>query len=329
MSDGTANSVLAYRRGGHTNIHHSKSLFDEIRQKRNCTVIALDISGFFDSLDHLLLRDAIASILSVERLEGHHATIWKNVTRFAWVETADIDTVLGKKRAGLGRICSPQDFVTHVRGKSSGLVNTNDDPFGIPQGTPVSGLFANIYMRTFDKEIADFAAGSGGSYRRYSDDIALVLPSTTKINHIVCLVEKMLADFKLSISVDKTESAKFRDGLLLSQKPIQYLGFVYDGESTLIRPSSIDAYRAKMRRGIHAKIVAAKMKKVKPSETYLRESFSRYTHLGKRRNFLRYAYKASEIMNSPEIRGQVKSHITWFKRTWKKELQTVYGLAKK
>jgi RNA-directed DNA polymerase len=326
LSDGIADSVLAYRRGGHTNIHHAKSLFSEIKQKGNCVVIAMDISGFFDSLDHLHLRDAIASILSIEKLQGHHVTIWKNITRFAWVETADLDSVLGKKRIRSGRICSQNDFVTHVRGKSAGLVNTNDGQCGIPQGTPVSGLFANVYMRTFDKEMIDFCSQYGGTYRRYSDDIALVLPSIVKTKHVISLVEKILADFKLTISIDKTETAEFRDGLLVSDKPIQYLGFVFDGNRTFIRPSSLDAYRSKMRRGIHAKVVAAKMKKVNPSEIYLRESLSRYTHLGKRRNFLRYAYKASEIMNSPEIRSQVNRHITWFKRVWKKEVQTVYGL---
>ena len=31
--DGTSGSVLAYRRGGGTNIHHAKALFDEIRSR--------------------------------------------------------------------------------------------------------------------------------------------------------------------------------------------------------------------------------------------------------------------------------------------------------
>lgn len=73
-------SVLAYRKGGGTNIHHEKELFDEIRRRGDCCVFAMDISGFFDCLDHLMLRDELAGLIGATRLEGHHATIWKSVT---------------------------------------------------------------------------------------------------------------------------------------------------------------------------------------------------------------------------------------------------------
>ena len=325
VEDGTSGSVLAYRRGGGTNIHHAKALFDEIRSRGDCTVFAMDISGFFDCLDHTMLRDEVAGLLGVKRLEGHHANVWKNVTRYSWVETADLDELLGWKRNGHGRVCSPGDFADHVRGRKDGLVRTHDQTFGIPQGTPVSGLYANIYLRTFDREMIARCGRYGGSYRRYSDDIAVVLPLGAKVRHVVAVVEKMLADYGLAMSVDKTDTADFKGGLLVSETPIQYLGFTFDGQKTLIRPSSLDAYRGKMRRGIHAKMIAAKAKKILPSEVFQRESLSRYTHLGKRRNFLRYAYKAADVMGCPEIRQQVKSHVTWFKRAWEREAARVFG----
>jgi RNA-directed DNA polymerase len=323
--DGTSGSVLAYRRGGGTNIHHAKALFDEIRSRGDCTVFAMDISGFFDCLDHLMLRDEVAGLLGVTRLDGHHATVWRNVTRFSWVETADLDKLLGRKRNGHGRVCSPADFSHHVRGRKDGLIRTHDQTFGIPQGTPVSGLYANIYLRTFDREMIAWCTRLGGSYRRYSDDIAVILPLGAKVQHVVAVVEKMLADFGLAMSVDKTHTAGFKGGLLVSASPIQYLGFTFDGVKTLIRPSSLDAYRSKMRSGIHAKMVAAKAKNIPSLEVFKRESIARYTHRGKRRNFLRYAYKASEIMGCPEIRQQVSHHDTWFKRAWERERREVFG----
>jgi len=324
-ADNTSASVLAYRKGGGTNIHHAKSLFDEIVERGDCSVFAMDISGFFDCLDHKLLRDEVANLLSTDRLEGHHATVWKNVTRYSWVETVDLDTLLGRKRNGQGRICSPQNFVDHVQGRKHGLIRKHDQDFGIPQGTPISGLYANIYLRTFDREMIAWCKSNGGSYRRYSDDIAVVLPLGAKLKHVVGVVEKMLADFNLAMSAAKTETADFKKGFLISQTPIQYLGFTFDGVKTLIRASSLDAYRLKMRRGIHAKLVAAKMKDVPSPIVFERELRSRYTHAGKRRNFLRYAYKASDIMGSDEIRKQVKSHMTWFERVWEKEVGRVYG----
>lgn len=323
--DDTSGSVLAYRRGGGTNIHHAKALFREIRSRGDCTVFAMDISGFFDCLDHLLLRDEVAGLLGVTRLDGHHATVWKNVTRYSWVETSDLDKVLGRKRNGHGRVCSPADFSNHVRGRKGGLVRTHNQTFGIPQGTPVSGLYANIYLRTFDREMIAWCARLGGSYRRYSDDIAVILPLGAKVRYVVAVVKKMLADFGLAMSVDKTDIAEFEGGLLISATPIQYLGFTFDGVKTLIRPSSLDAYRGKMRRGIHAKMVAAKAKNIPSFEVFKRESLARYTHLGKRRNFLRYAYKASEVMGCPEIRQQVSRHVTWFNRAWERESVRVFG----
>lgn len=324
-SDTTSTSVLAYRKGGGTNIHHAKSLFDEIVKRGDCAVFAMDISGFFDCLNHNLLREEIGGILGVDHLDGHHGTVWKNITRYSWVETTDIDEVLGNKRKRYGSVCSHHEFEKHVQGRKHGLIRTHDMPFGIPQGTPVSGLFANVYLRTFDREMMAWCKRHGGSYRRYSDDIAVTLPLGMKAHHVVAVVEKMLSDFELAMSVHKTESAEFLSGALKSRKPIQYLGFTFDGSTVLIRESSLDAYRLKMRRGIHAKLVAAKMKKVASPFVYERELRSRYTHAGKRRNFLRYAYKASEIMGSQAIRQQVKQHPTWFKRVWDKEVTKVYG----
>lgn len=325
MNDGTSGVVLAYRKGGGANIHHAKALFHEVRTRGDCTVFAMDISGFFDCLDHTMLRDEVGRLVGTSRLEGHHATVWKNLTRYSWVETADLDALLGRKRNGHGRVCCMSDFSDHVRGRTNGLVRTHDETFGIPQGTPVSGLYANIYMRTFDQEMTAWCGQYGGSYRRYSDDIAVVLPLGSKVRHVVAVVEKVLADYGLTMSVDKTDTADFKGGLLVSPTPIQYLGFTFDGQKTLIRASSLDAYRNKTRRGIHAKMIAAKFKKVLPSEVFKRECYSRYTHLGKRRNFLRYAYRASNVMGCPEIKQQVSQHMKWFNRAWKKEVTKVFG----
>ena len=323
--DGISASVLAYRPSTGTNIDHANSLFSEIRMRKDCVVVALDISGFFDCLDHEHLKSEVARLLGTSWLEGHHGTVWKNVTRYSWVETTDLDKLLGKKRLRQGRICTPYDFKQHVRGTKHGLVRVHDLKHGIPQGTPVSGLYANIYMRSFDKILASECYKLGGSYRRYSDDIAIVLPHGSKVSRTVHVVEKLLADFGLAMSEGKTDSATFSNGKLATNKPIQYLGFTFDGDSTLIRASSLDAYRKKMRTGIHAKMVAAKMQSVDSLEVYKRECLSRYTHLGKRRNFIRYAYTAADKLGSDEIRKQVRKHMTWFNRCWEAERQRVFG----
>ncbi len=325
LEDGTSESVLAYRPGAGTNIHHAKSLFDEISQRQNCSVFALDISGFFDCLNHEHLKCEVSRLVGVDRLTGHDWTVFHNVTRYSWVESDDLDTVLGKKRKRQGRVCTPDQFKSHVRGRKSGLVRKHEFDFGIPQGTPVSGLYANIYLRTFDQEILRLVTSVGGSYRRYSDDIAVTLPLGAKQDHVVGLIEKFIADFALALATDKTETADFNDGSLIGDKPIQYLGFTFDGERTLIRPSSMDAYRSKMKHGIHAKLVAAKQQGIPSFKVFKRELLSRYTHKGKRRNFIQYAYKAADVFDASEIRHQVRNHIEWFNNAWDREVVKVYG----
>jgi hypothetical protein len=55
-------SVIAYRRiriidgTGKCNIHFARDAFEKIKKLGNCYVVALDISGFFESLDHSILR---------------------------------------------------------------------------------------------------------------------------------------------------------------------------------------------------------------------------------------------------------------------------------
>lgn len=317
--------MLAYRKGGSTNIHHAKSLFDEIDTRQDCAVFALDISGFFDCLDHKHLKSEILGLLGEQRLTGHHWTVFNNVTRYSWVETEDLDYVFGQKRMRRGRICTPKDFKKHVRGRKAGLVRKHDRIYGIPQGTPISGLYANIFLRTFDREMSALVSQCGGSYRRYSDDIAIVLPIGQKERHVIACVEKYLADYLLALSAEKTETAEYLNGVLRSNKPIQYLGFTYDGHETLIRASSLDAYRLKMKSGIHAKLVAAKQNDITSDKVYKREALAKYTHMGERRNFIKYAYLASKIMEAPEIKVQVKDHLKWFNRAWGREIKNVYG----
>ncbi|MEM9715151.1 MAG: antiviral reverse transcriptase Drt2 [Pseudomonadota bacterium] len=327
---GLQSAVLAYRKGGGSNIHHAKALFDEVKLYDECVVFALDISKFFDRINHFLLREILEDILG-SRLSGHDWNVFKNITKFAWVEINDIENKLGKDRVRNGRICSESDFKNHVRGKTKGMVRVNQDAFGIPQGTPVSGLYANIYLLQLDRVLKKVCNNIGGSYRRYSDDLAIVLPAhvfngnSENFKNLIKLVGKCLDDQKLEFSEDKTEVSHFKNGKLCSVKPLQYLGFTFDGESTLIRSTTLDAYRGKMRKGIHAKLMAAKHGEINKNEVFKRELLSRYTHLGKRRNFLTYAYNASDIFNAPEIRQQVKSHMTWFNRTYELELQRVYG----
>ncbi|MFK5281447.1 hypothetical protein ACI3PL_17985, partial [Lacticaseibacillus paracasei] len=55
---------------------------------------------------------------------------------------------------------------------------------GIPQGTSMSAVLANVYMIPFDHAMKTLAQSYGGIYRRYSDDFVLLIPKAVSRSSI-------------------------------------------------------------------------------------------------------------------------------------------------
>lgn len=320
--------VLAYRSGLGNNIDHAKSLIQEIRDRGSTTAIAVDISGFFDHIKHNVLYDQLCSIRKVTRLSSADFKIFERMSKFEWVDAEIIEECLKNAERTKGRICNAYQFRKYVRRHDSKPVKQNETFFGIPQGTSLSGLYANISMLGFDEALHKRIVALGGSVRRYSDDIAILVPSHVTANVVIKLVRDELSSIGLKLSEHKTEISRFSinssDGTQHADKPFQYLGFTYDGKSALIRQSSLNRYYSKMRSGIHAKVLAAKSKSIRPDEIYMRELFRKYTHFGQRRNFPRYAYRASRQLAAPEIKWQIRNHFEVFKSMVRMAIANIY-----
>lgn len=56
----------------------------------------------------------------------------------------------------------------------------NKKNYQIPQGSSISAVYANVYMVDFDKKINDFITSHHGMYRRYCDDIVMIIPMTNR-----------------------------------------------------------------------------------------------------------------------------------------------------
>ena len=323
---GFSKSILAYRPGIGNNIDHAKSLFDEIRSRKNCTAIAIDISGFFDNVRHDVLFSQLKEVRNTARLSDVDFYLFQRMTKFEWVDSEVLEERLGSKYGRAGRICYPKDFRRLVRKGPKPGIQRNKEVWGIPQGTPLSGLYANISLLEFDQAMINLVQLFEGSYRRYSDDIAFLLPDTINQDHFLFQARRALDKIGLQLSEHKTEAAQFYSGKLTgaNAKAFQYLGFTFNGSQVLIRASSLTRYYSKMNRGIHSKIRAAKNKGVPSDEIYMRELFQKYTHFGKSRNFPRYAYRAADVFSAPEIRGQLRRHMTIFKRMVKRAITTIY-----
>ena len=225
------------------NIDFANDVFSYIQNSRNSNLVAItfDITAFFDNLNHLKLKDSWCKLLNLERLPDDHYAVYKNLTKFSYIEFDDIFENLkheilvenkGKispssiPRADLMKeknaisFCHLKDFELKIRKKN--LVKSNKfsskDDFekkisrlkGIPQGSPISASLANIYLHDFDKLVNVIVSEFGGIYRRYSDDMVVVADEKYKDN-IYQLLTDNIKRFDLEIQPNKTQIFYFKN----------------------------------------------------------------------------------------------------------------------
>lgn len=251
---------------------------------------------------------------------------------------------------GYNKKVKPSKYVREIR--KAKFIKKNK--IGIPQGSSISALLSNIYLMNFDNDIYNKSMDEGFTYRRYCDDLLIVCKS----NHVnelnKYLINKIKQECKLVIQPEKTDVVDFKQyksghrsverklvgDLYMEQdvntdhfKPVQYLGFTYDGKDIKIRPKSIAKYFTKMRQRINKTVNMAYSSNSKGSYILKKQLYKRYTHFGKR-NFITYALKAAsktyksgvkddqrnmEGFNSKAIKKQVANHM----KILKKELENM------
>lgn len=308
-------SVLAFRALKKSNIDFANDAFEKIKEHGNCTAIAMDISGFFDNLDHDILKSMWSKVLKVERLPSDHFNIFRSLTKYSTVKRDELFDKLkisknNPRKAGL-RLCNIKTFRDVVR--SSDLIKTNKSGKGIPQGTSISALLSNIYMLDFDSKIKNIVTSMDGNYYRYCDDMLFIIDSD-KRETLVNIVKENIAALKIDINGDKTEIRKFSiaHGIQKSDKPLQYLGFIFDGERKLIRSAALARFSGRMKAGVrlakktHSKAnLIEEEKGISKTPLFKKKLYERYSHLS-RRNFITYGHMAAKKMNSKAIKKQLK-----------------------
>ncbi|ELY5801435.1 group II intron reverse transcriptase domain-containing protein [Cronobacter sakazakii] len=318
LARGISDCVLAFRTLNKSNIEFAHEAFEQIKLRGNCSAVALDLSKFFDTLDHLLLKGAWCRLLSTNELPQDHYAVFKSLTKFSKVDRNEVYDLIGISKNNAKhtktirkQICSFDDFRNKVR--KSNLIISNKAGFGIPQGSPISALLSNIYMLDFDTEINKYISSLGGKYFRYCDDMLFIVPSSEK-NNVAGEAEKRLFKLKVSLNIKKTEIRDFfvTPLKIKCDKPLQYLGFIFDGHNIFLRSSSLSRYSDRMKRGVRlAKATMKRKNKIRKTKGLSKKNlfkekiYARYSHVG-RRNFLTYGYRASRIMKSKSIRKQLK-----------------------
>ena len=150
------------------NIDFANDVFNYIRNNSNreLVAIAVDVTGFFDNLDHKILKKSWCKVLNVNTLPNDHYNVFKNITKFSYIEELHLfnlfqDQIITESKSGLinkkhikslkymkaqGAIsfCEKND-IHKIRAK--GLIrqhkrdkNNHLKGYGICQGSPISAI---------------------------------------------------------------------------------------------------------------------------------------------------------------------------------------------
>ena len=285
---GLSDSVLAYRRilkpgpgRGKTNVDFAFDAFQKIQSIGACCAVALDIKGYFDNMDHNLLKSQWSRVMGVERLPVDHFQVFRSVTKYASVDRDALYARMGYLTIEPGRnggqhkrwlirrqdvptqICTPETFRSLAAKEDAAgcvLIQVNTGGYGIPQGAPISDILANIYLLDFDEEMLAFAKNAGGYYMRYSDDILILVPGGEKEGRAAAeFAGKTIRKFgdQIRIKDEKSEIIEYTvdpaRGLVARNviKPggkdgLEYLGFRFDGRNAYLRDATLSGVLRKM-----------------------------------------------------------------------------------
>lgn len=334
IENGIDEVAIAYRnnKSGKSNIDFAKEVFRFILDHDNSVIIALDFTKFFDTLNHKSLKENIKAVLGVNELPLDFYKVYKSITRFSYVNKKDIDEYLIgkygenqykriKKQGTLKRIMSSSEFREFKKGR----IKHHKEDFGIPQGSGMSAVCSNVHLVHFDANLKKWAESKNALYRRYCDDLILVIPylenQKPDVNDLKSEVYQIINEFNdLKIQEEKTEIRIYESGRIKNQDneldKIDYLGFILDGETIKIREKSVFKFYSRAYR--KAKISRERTLK-REIKTYRWKLYKLYTHLGYDYkgygNFISYALEAHEKMKELPVRVLIKNQV---RRHWNK-----------
>lgn len=281
--EGLNEVVVAYRRipcangeGNKCNIHLADDVFKyvktELAANLEVAVIAFDIKGFFDNLDHKLIKRMWKQTMGEVDMPLDEYKDYRSVTHYSYIEEDAIYNLF-KDRIHCGKAdklcvrpvkckidlrkhhaeayCTTDD-IREI--KQHGLIKEHRDTKGIPQGLPISAALANIYMRDFDVKVNKYVQSVGGIYKRYSDGIIVVCPILVAQDCKFFVMES-IQDVKLEIEDRKTNLYEIHilNGRPVCchehkgiNKPVEYLGFSFDGNRVLLKSASLGRYYSKV-----------------------------------------------------------------------------------
>jgi RNA-directed DNA polymerase len=299
---GLHDKVIAYRKLGKSNYHFAADALDYVRSYGPCVVKCFDVTGFFDNLDHRILKRGLAHAFGYSELSNDWYAVFKFVTAYRHVVLDSLKA--NSDFAARMKVRSHEPVATIAEVKAAGIaIERNPNGFGIPQGTPISAALSNLYMLQLDKMLNAACVAHGAFYQRYSDDILLVCPLDMEDALTKVLIDA-LASLKLEIKDEKTDRAVFDPA---APESFQYLGFNMSPVGAALRESSLARQWRKARRSIRRtrKLGQKAMAEGKADKIFTQKLRRKLLPVGVR-NFPHYARKAATALKSKRILRQVR-----------------------
>ncbi|HCT0491861.1 TPA: RNA-dependent DNA polymerase, partial [Staphylococcus pseudintermedius] len=331
--------VIAYRNNkqGKSNIDFAAEVINQIVLYDQAYIYVGDFTNYFDKINHSLLKENIKRVLNVNMLTNDWFNIYKSITKFGYYEKNFLEKNIDSeknlrsqnKRSYFNNL---KEFRTFQKNNKTKF-NKND--FGIPQGTAISAVFANIYALNFDLQMNQLAFSHSGMYRRYSDDFILIIPISSNINNyteIEVIIKNIAEECKINIKDEKTNTFLYSQHNLInlnnkSKQNMDYLGFNFDGKNVKMRNKSIYRFYRNAKKLINYANFKKNNNQLEKLP-YRKRIYRLYTDLGEsrsgRNSFIDYAKKAQTKFDyySPHTNNMMMQQI----KNRKKKIEKLSGI---
>lgn len=303
-------SVIGYRSGLGSNVDMAAEAFSEAASRGTVTALCFDISNFFPSISHNELKSTLELVTNQRPLPFDWYKVFRSCTKFSHVDLKDLSKLLG-----FSLDPSPRPLVDDLPMsmkviRKSDLLKTNNSKVEIPQGTPISAMMANVSMANFDIKVSSWALDNSAFYRRYSDDILLLVsPELERSAISVITTAAGETGEGLEINPEKTEISRFKHeaGHIHVDRPMTYLGFTFDGQAVTIRARTLSRYYRRMTYAARGTVKGAGKAGQPAAKAFRRTIYRDLTHLGSA-NFYQYAKRADSKFHQSSVKRQLRRH---------------------
>jgi RNA-directed DNA polymerase len=181
----------AYRRG--RNAQQAVVEVEELLFRGHPEIVDADLADYFGSIPHAELLKSVTRRI-VDRRVLHLLKMWLE--------------------------CPVEE--TDKRGRKTRATEAKDNRRGIPQGSPISPLLANLYMRRFvlGWKKRGFEQRLGTRIVTYADDL-VILCRTGKAEEALQRLREIMGELKLTVNEEKTRICKVPEG------EFDFLGYTF------------------------------------------------------------------------------------------------------